>query len=132
MRRAVRIVVPILVLLAGWSLVLVLYLRSRETSRAIALNAAVRDGDVAGARRLLDKGTDPDARDPQGLVAIPSWGIGYRPLHWAAERGDVQAAQLLVTYGADPDAPDDYGATPLHQAALHRQPEFAAFMLTQG
>jgi ankyrin repeat protein len=69
-----------------------------------ALVAAVTNGDVNGARRLLD--ADPSlARAERG---------GATPLHYAAIHGQRAAVDLLIDRGADLDAADsEYGAAPI-------------------
>ncbi|KAL5105468.1 Ankyrin repeat domain-containing protein 39 [Taenia crassiceps] len=59
-------------------------------------------------RRLLDRGTEIDARD----------AYGYTPLHYAANNGRLEACQLLLARGANVAATTRCGkATPLHRAA---------------
>ena len=63
---------------------------------------AVRKGDAAAVRALLDKGADVNARFRYGSTA----------LFKAAERGHVEIVKLLLARGADVSVKDTfYGAT---------------------
>ena len=68
---------------------------------------AVRGGDAAAVRALLDEGADADGRAADGATA----------LHWAAYLDDVTAAELLIDAGADVGAANRAGVTPLSLAA---------------
>lgn len=52
---------------------------------------AVKAGDTATVRELIESGADVDWQDEQGWTA----------LNWAAGRGDIEAVKLLVESGAD-------------------------------
>ena len=54
-------------------------------------------GDVAGVRRLLDRGADPNERDGSGRTAVTA----------AVYAGSAEAVRLLVAAGADVDLQDD-------------------------
>lgn len=69
----------------------------------LRLAEAVRTGDHAGLRALLQARVDVNAPSPDGSTA----------LHWAAERDDVEAVDLLLAAGADVKAANRYGMTPL-------------------
>jgi ankyrin repeat protein len=58
------------------------------------------------ARRLLEKGARPNARDLTGQT----------PLMVCCETGDLALARLLLDYGASPDARDHAGMTVLDRA----------------
>ena len=72
-----------------------------------SLDAAVREGDVAGVRQLLSAGVSPDA-----MIAH-----GNRPLQVAVAGGQVEVAKVLLDAGANPVAGDNGGNTPLMTAA---------------
>jgi len=83
------------------------------TAKSNALVAAVKKGDLAGTRRLLRNGWDPNTRDADGMTA----------LMWAARKGHPKLMELLVAAGADPKAQDLTGETALHHAVTgkHRR-----------
>ena len=95
--------------LSGWWLAGVL---AAAPVQAGALDAplveAVRKGDAAAVRALLQRGTDVNAPEQDGTTA----------LHWAAETDDLELVQLLIRRGADVKAANRYGATPLMAACL--------------
>ena len=68
---------------------------------------AVRGGDAADVRTLLDEGADVDGRAGDGATA----------LHWAAYLDDATTAGLLIDAGADVGAANRAGVTPLSLAA---------------
>jgi len=73
-----------------------------------ALLEAIRDGDVATVRSLLQEEADPNAAQGDGLSA----------LHLASQGGSLDIAELLLSAGAEVDAKTKIGAyTPLHVAA---------------
>lgn len=66
-------------------------------------------GDVAGARRELSAGVDPNSRDADS---------GYTPLHIAAYSRHAGVVQMLLEAGADPNAVDKHGNGPLWTAVM--------------
>ena len=62
---------------------------------------AVKQGDAATVRTLIDQGVDVSATEVDGTTA----------LHWAAHLGDATAAALLIDAGVDPKAITRNGAT---------------------
>ena len=87
------------------------------------LYQAVSRGDAASVRVELDKGADPNRKDPDNLT----------PLHLAARRGHLEIARLLLQKGADPNRRQDPAArTPLHLAVEHRHQEVTRLLLEQG
>lgn len=63
-------------------------------------------GDLAGVRRQLRAGADPNAGDD----------VGYTPLHVAIQEERSAVVRLLLEKGADPNQADDYGNVPLRTA----------------
>ncbi len=86
------------------------------TDKADALSEAVRKGDVAAVRKLLDEGVDVNTK----------YRYNRTPLSFAADRGHVAVVKLLLERGADVNAQDTfYHATPLAwgiSPALQRTP----------
>jgi ankyrin repeat protein len=74
----------------------------------VNLSEAVKAGDVAGARAILDG-------DPS-LVNRPDAAFGAAPLHWAALKGRAEMVSYLLSVGADVNAKNAKGETPLDVA----------------
>lgn len=88
----------------------------------LPLIQAVRNGDAAQVRRLLQRKADVNAPQPDGSTA----------LHWAVNAEDLATTQLLLTAGAKVDAANEYGVTPLGIAAAGRSPELVDLLLAAG
>ena len=88
---------------------MVIRFHSHKTSpRAMAatveqLRQACWEGKVDEAKRLLDEGVDPYAKD----------SFGETLAHYAANNGKVDCLQLLLDRGADPSATNKKGKTPM-------------------
>ena len=52
---------------------------------------AVKDGDIAAVKEVIESGVDVNQQDEQG----------WTPLNWAAGKGDIEMVKLLVAGGAD-------------------------------
>src|SRR4030095_7522909 len=52
---------------------------------------AVKDGDIATVKEVIESGVDINQEDEQG----------WTPLNWAAGKGDIDIVKLLVGNGAD-------------------------------
>lgn len=102
--------------------VLVQLIRDFERTRGagMALAEAARHGLLAEVTRLLDAGTDVDARD-ESLVT---------PLMLACYAGRTSVAKLLVERGANVNATDAKGWTPLMSlmGGLQREATIAAIV----
>ena len=83
---------------------------------------AVRNGDYAAARALVEAGDDVDAPEPDGTTA----------LHWAVRQDRAGIAKLLLRAGADADAANRYGMTPLSLAGTNGNAEIVALLLDAG
>jgi hypothetical protein len=87
-------------------------LRGLEAEPAPPLLAAVRAGDVAGVRRLLAQGENPQRGDGRET-----------PLHAAARLGPLALVEALIEGGALEWQADAAGRTPLAVARRSRAPE---------
>lgn len=67
---------------------------------------AVKSGNLALARQLIDRGADPDVAEELGIT----------PLMLAVGAGNSSMAELLLDKGADLNRRDDSGATALYWA----------------
>jgi ankyrin repeat protein len=81
---------------------------------------AVKRGDLATVRSLLQSRKDPNTAQPDGLSA----------LHLAAQLGDIEIAKHLIDAGAKVDVKTRWGGyTPLHLAAGAARGEMVSFLL---
>jgi ankyrin repeat protein len=87
-----------------------------------ALLDAVKRGDRAGARALLQRGADVTATSADGMTA----------LHWAAQQDDPTLAVALIAAGADLNARTRYGVTPLALAAENGSAPMLDALLGRG
>ena len=83
---------------------------------------AVRGGDGAAVRTLLDRGADAGGRAADGATA----------LHWAAYRDDLAIAELLIAAGADVTARNRAGVTPLSLACAGAGAALVARLIEAG
>ncbi len=78
-----------------------------QNSSGPALRNAARDGRIEMVRSSLDKGTRPDAPDPDGRTA----------LMMASYNGHFETVRLLLEHGAKIGLQDQFGRTALMYAA---------------
>jgi hypothetical protein len=84
---------------------------------------AVRAGDLAAVKALLDKGVPVDAKFRYDRTA----------LSFAADRGHAEIVKLLLDRGANVNAEDTfYKVTPLFWAADHSHVEVVRILLARG
>jgi ankyrin repeat protein len=83
---------------------------------------AVKSGNVALVRRLIDAGADPDVAEE----------VGITPLMLAARTGNVAMAELLLEKGADPNRRDDAGATALYWAIKESHRNLVERLVARG
>jgi len=76
----------------------------------LALIDATIKGDTAAVKELLDRGVDPNSKDPEGRT----------PLTEAAFYGHTEIAKLLLNHGADVFAKKVHGETAYDLAAGHQ------------
>lgn len=87
------------------------------------LSHAVRDGDVRAARKMLDRGSDPNKGDPDDNAY---------PIHYALNHGP-EMVQLLVDHGANVNIPSPSAdAMPLALAEFLGHMEVASILRGAG
>jgi len=88
----------------------------------LRLIEAVKNGDIASVRSLLDQHVDVNATQPDGATALA----------WAAERDDLETADLLIQSGANVNVANENGATPLWLAATMASSRMTEKLLGSG
>ena len=88
----------------------------------VPLVDAVKAGDTARIRALIDDGADVSQAEPDGTT----------PLHWAAYGADVEATRLLLGAGAVANTGNRYGVRPLSLACISGSPGVVAALLDAG
>ena len=91
-------------------------------SADLQLKEAIRSGDYAAVRALIDGGTDVNAPEADGATL----------LHWAVRWDEPESVDLLLGAGADADAANAYGVTPLSLACINRSAPLVARLLAAG
>jgi len=88
----------------------------------LRLIEAVKNGDIAAVRSLLEQHVYVDATQPDGATALA----------WAAERDDLETADLLIQSGANVNLANENGATPLWLAATMASSRMTEKLLGSG
>jgi len=88
----------------------------------VALVDAVKAGDAARVRTLIEKRADVNATQTDGTTA----------LHWAVDREQPEIVQMLIRAGANVKAANRYGATPLWLASVNGNAKTMAMLLEAG
>jgi ankyrin repeat protein len=88
----------------------------------LRLVEAVKSGDKAAVRSLLDQRVDVNAPQPDGATALA----------WAASRDDMETADLLIRARANVNAANEYGATPLWLATTKGSAAMTEKLLNAG
>ncbi len=78
-------------------------------SADVGLVNAVKEGNLAAVRALIEKGLNVNAAEVDSTT----------PLHWAAHGNHVDIAGLLIGAGADVNAANRYGVRPLSLACIN-------------
>src|SRR5262245_29477245 len=94
------------VLRGSWPLLLLLLMGAIDTPSLIG---AVKNGDAAAVRTLIQQGANVNATEADGATA----------LHWASYRDDLASADALIRAGANVNAANDLGATALWMASMN-------------
>jgi len=89
----------------------------------LSLHSAIAKGDYASALKMIDQGTDLEAKDP---------GAGASPLHYAVMKGALPMIGMLVQRGADVNSRTKSGTAPLHTAVLYNHYEAAEYLIAKG
>lgn len=97
-------------------------LNQKNADALTPLNLAARDGQLAVAELLLEKGADPLLGDNENSG----------PIHLAAINGSIPMIDLLVKHGVSMDVQDDNGLTALHFALSRRQFDVANHLIDRG
>jgi len=88
----------------------------------VAIVDAIKAGDAARVRALIDRRADVNAAQADGTT----------PLHWAVERDEPDVVQMLIRAGANVKAANRYGATPLWLASVNGNAKTIAMLLEAG
>src|SRR2546428_695223 len=104
------------------AIVLLLAVASAAAGAGVSLVDAVKRGDSAAVRSLLQKHVDVNEAEPDGTAA----------LHWAVHNESVEIADLLIRGGASVKAANRYGATPLWLAAVSGNAAMIEVLLKAG
>ena len=89
---------------------------------AATLIDAVKDGNHASVRSLLQQKTNVNAAEADGTTA----------LHWAVRADDQELVRLLLRAGADARKANRYGVTPLQLAAVNGSVVLSKALLEAG
>src|SRR5215510_2881487 len=87
-----------------------------------SLIGAVKSGDAAAVRALLQQKVDANAAEADGATA----------LHWASYRDDLASADALLRAGANVNAANDLGATALWMASMNGSAGMVRRLLDAG
>jgi ankyrin repeat protein len=110
------------ILRAGWVSALLLITGLEATAAPVPLIDAIKAGDKAAIRALLQQRVNVNAAEPDGATA----------LHWAARTNDLQTAETLIRAGANVKAANRYGVTPLHLACTSGNTAMVEMLLKAG
>src|SRR5262245_59522958 len=99
-----------------------LILGLQATAAPFPLIDAIKAGDKAAIRALLQQRVNVNAAEPDGATA----------LHWAARTNDLQTAETLIRAGANVKAANRYGVTPLHLASTTGNAAMVELLLKAG
>ena len=95
--------------------------RMAERDQWSAMHQALQQNDFTKLEKLLKRGVNPDARDPQGQTLLYS------------NTRVSQAVRLLLQYHADPNVRNpEYDDTPLFGAVLQAEPDTVRMLIRAG
>jgi ankyrin repeat protein len=78
--------------------------------------------DYAEARRLVDRGADPNT--------LNGWGNPF--IYWCAEKGKIDLIDFALEKGADINATNKHGETALHKAAYIGKVNIVDHLIDRG
>jgi ankyrin repeat protein len=87
-----------------------------------AFHKAVLEGDLDGAKQLIESGMDVDIRD----------NVGCTPAYWALSVGRIEIFEYLLNKGADINAKTNAGRTLLLQASTAGYTDIVRQLITKG
>ena len=96
--------------------------KNREGVTQEDLFESVKSGDYSEVKRLIEEGTDVNAKDSVGWIA----------LMWASHFGHTEIAKLLIESGADVNTQTKVGATALRLASQQGHREIANLLIEAG
>jgi uncharacterized protein len=95
---------------------------AKNAMKVAPIHSAAASKQLKIARRLLELGANPNARQESGFTA----------LHEVAANGHMEFAKLLLAHGADVNAKTDSGKTPVAFAIAAGQTEMANLLRQHG
>jgi uncharacterized protein len=107
---------------AGIAACLLVCATAVRAEAAASLIDAVKDGNRAGVRTLIQQKANVNAAEADGTTA----------LHWAVRADDQELVRLLLRAGADARKANRYGITPLQLAAVNGSVTTAKALLEAG
>ncbi|CAG9799312.1 unnamed protein product [Chironomus riparius] len=96
--------------------------KDRNERGETPLHIAAKKGDLEGAKKLLEQGSNPNVTD----------FAGWTPLHEAANHGHYHLAQILIKFGANVMATGLDDMTPLHDAASFGNQKLVKMLIEKG
>ena len=84
---------------------------------------AVRSGDAAALKKLLDVGADPNQLDPE---------FQNPAIAWASHCNNFAAAEMLIAHGADVNRPSPGGHLAIHSATFFGHDRVLELLLSHG
>lgn len=108
--------------IVGSGLLLVLLPMAGLTAGRSEVADALKAGDLAGARKLVEQHADVNAPQSDGATA----------LDWAVYRSDKEMVDLLLGAGANARAANREGSTPLWLASINGEAAIIAALLKAG
>jgi uncharacterized protein len=107
-----RLAIAALIVVAG----------AAQAGAQLAIVDAVKAGDTARVRALIDTRVDVNATQADGTTA----------LHWAVDLDRPEVVQMLIRAGANVKTANRFGATPLWLASVNGNPKTLAMLLEAG